>query len=528
MRLYTPPPINNIDDPKVRRALRYLDDWIRDAAIELVTLSTPPKGNLNPTAASYITVNNEVSLSAERRLSVSSPLTAVDGGANGQFTLGFSAAGIAGIPALTLSTTNAAGAAATFIRTDATVATFDTVAPSPLASVAATGGIGFAARRDHVHAFPPSLQSLATLFTLTLTDDGTNETLTGSNGGLTITPANNLLNLAQFNAGGGSAATNTALMQFVGLTSVVGTTPTVAISGSLTWNAAATYSGVTHTGILASVTHGPSPIFTNAILRALDVTATISSQSTNAGQTWTEKTGLNITNNAASQSGAGSGTVTDSFGIKITMATTIGTAMAFTNAYGARIPVPNYGGTIRRGIYVLPSTTNFGTEAAAVEGVFIDTVGRGLTTRRSIGAVGATLGTPTDVVVLDQTTVHGVGTNRYFLRGLNRSNLSNPNGQGDTVLELRQLNTGANAGAHLNLDDKAGDPPAPNTGDIWRNSSRLMFEMAASPTDLGATQPYVTGSYTIPDGFYRIVARQAAITGTQRITVLGTGLLRVA
>jgi hypothetical protein len=61
-----------------------------------------------------------------------------------------------GTPALTLSTTNAAGAATTVVRTDATIAVFDATVPVTQAygDAAATGSAGVAARRDHRHAMP--------------------------------------------------------------------------------------------------------------------------------------------------------------------------------------------------------------------------------------------------------------------------------------------------------------------------------------------------------------------------------------
>jgi len=59
-----------------------------------------------------------------------------------------------GTPALTLSTSNAAGAANSAIRTDATIAAFDATSPTTQAfgDSAATGSAGVAARRDHKHA----------------------------------------------------------------------------------------------------------------------------------------------------------------------------------------------------------------------------------------------------------------------------------------------------------------------------------------------------------------------------------------
>lgn len=62
---------------------------------------------------------------------------------------------IGGTPALTFSTTNAAGSASTAVLTDATIALFDTTAPANVTSgTAATGSAGTAARRDHVHYLP--------------------------------------------------------------------------------------------------------------------------------------------------------------------------------------------------------------------------------------------------------------------------------------------------------------------------------------------------------------------------------------
>ncbi len=56
-------------------------------------------------------------------------------------------------PALTLGTANAAGAASTGIRSDASIAIFDATAPtaSAVGDAAAVGAAAIAARRDHVH-----------------------------------------------------------------------------------------------------------------------------------------------------------------------------------------------------------------------------------------------------------------------------------------------------------------------------------------------------------------------------------------
>jgi hypothetical protein len=71
-------------------------------------------------------------------------------GANGLAT--------SGTPAVVLSTTAAAGVAATALATDAQIIAFDVTAPSTQAfgDAAATGAAAVAARRDHKHAMPTS------------------------------------------------------------------------------------------------------------------------------------------------------------------------------------------------------------------------------------------------------------------------------------------------------------------------------------------------------------------------------------
>ena len=58
-----------------------------------------------------------------------------------------------GTPSIVLGTAAAAGSASTAVRTDGTIAAFDTTVPttSALADAAAVGSVAFAARRDHVH-----------------------------------------------------------------------------------------------------------------------------------------------------------------------------------------------------------------------------------------------------------------------------------------------------------------------------------------------------------------------------------------
>lgn len=68
-----------------------------------------------------------------------------------------------GTPALTLGTANAAGAASTAIRTDATILAFDATTPasSPLGGAGSVGAAAVAARRDHVHPVTGALDALS-------------------------------------------------------------------------------------------------------------------------------------------------------------------------------------------------------------------------------------------------------------------------------------------------------------------------------------------------------------------------------
>jgi len=95
---------------------------------------------------------------------------------------------VVGTPSLTLSTSNVVGSTTTAVSINSTIALFDTTAPPALGSTAATGSVAFAARRDHQHIFPPTLRSTANASTLALTDDATDQTLTGSLGALNVTP----------------------------------------------------------------------------------------------------------------------------------------------------------------------------------------------------------------------------------------------------------------------------------------------------------------------------------------------------
>lgn len=105
----------------------------------------------------------------------------------------------------------------------------------------------------------------------------------------------------------------------------------------------------------------------------------------------------------------------------------------------------------------------------------------------------ASLMTPTSsaLATVADDTIDTILTNT-----LGRFIISSSAAKAVTTLSLRQLNTGAAAGAHANFDDKAGNPPSPIAGDLWRNGASLNYRKDGSTTvDLaagGGTTPFVT------------------------------------
>ena len=90
-----------------------------------------------------------------------------------------------GAPALTLGTTNTAGSASTFVRTDATILAFDSTVPA-VAGTAAAGSATVAARRDHVHPAQTNISGNAANVTGTVAvgNGGTGTTTAPTQGGI--------------------------------------------------------------------------------------------------------------------------------------------------------------------------------------------------------------------------------------------------------------------------------------------------------------------------------------------------------
>lgn len=141
-------------------------------------------GELNPWVAQvndtlYDSVNslNDIAIMLRRITNTTSPssLLAPHGGnhlPSGSDPLATAA------PTFTFGTAAAVGVANALVRSDATLAMFDTTAPADLAATAAVGAIAFSARRDHVHRHPFALMEYTNSKKLTLTSTTTIATLT--------------------------------------------------------------------------------------------------------------------------------------------------------------------------------------------------------------------------------------------------------------------------------------------------------------------------------------------------------------
>ncbi len=194
---------NAVADKATRDNFRAINLYLRSVSKGLAggTAEAPADGL---PGEAYVTIGNTGGLSQERALAVAAPITFSDGGAGGSVTIGASMV----VPAFVLGTTAAAGSATSLVRSDATIAAFDTTAPANSdAGAAVVGVIAKSARRDHKHLittaspsgghaasasigtatsllrsdaifeFATALQSAANSFKITATDNGTILTL---------------------------------------------------------------------------------------------------------------------------------------------------------------------------------------------------------------------------------------------------------------------------------------------------------------------------------------------------------------
>ena len=142
-------------------------------------------GAITPTSVNSVTISG----SATPTLAVTGTTT-VSGSNTGDQTIP-----VGGTPSITLGTAAAAGSAATFVKTDATLLAFDATVPSTQAygDSAATGSATVAARRDHKHAMPAALTDA----TISVSDVATNNVSTTAHGWApkATAPAANTLNV---------------------------------------------------------------------------------------------------------------------------------------------------------------------------------------------------------------------------------------------------------------------------------------------------------------------------------------------
>jgi len=361
-------------------------------------------------------------------------------------------------PAFTLGTAAAEGSSNSLVRVDATLPIFDTTVPAALASAAATGSAAFAARRDHVHIFAPSLQSLANLARVTATDDAIDTTLTGSLGALNIRSATGLMSMDKWTGFAQQAAIAGRVLSFNARTNDLGTTLSHAIQAQVTFDATTTYTGQAHRNAELVLSQASTLVTyateTAQVLRLQYSTANFGV----AVNTWTEIGGLSLVMGCPGGSGT---TVTDLYGYRMTFPTLVTATPAITNGYGNRVMFPTLGGTIRRGMWVDPSSTvNIGAEAANTEGYYCGAIPRGTAQRTSYYALGATTGTPTTVVGF-YAAAHGVGTNKWSFFG-NDASFFTGTVMNDNSKHI--LGTGLDAEIYYDGTDLIIDPDVVGTG----------------------------------------------------------------
>ena len=418
-RAYQGISLNQIEDKATRDALRAVDLYLRDQRGPTSSTSADTGGIAQE---SFVVLSTASTLTDERVLAVTAPLTKVDTGPGGTLTLALTLAALGGTPALTYGTTVLAGSATTFLRTD-----------------------------DRVK-FPTALMSSGTNRTLTLTDDGSNQTLSGIIGDLKIVPAKGMEILFPPDTEGNltlvaNSTTAAAVLLIPQGRPVAGTRAII----QPVWFSA-----------------GSADVFSNQIFNCWDAQF----------NTWTSGkiTDCTIAPYGASvvsilpSSGSGGGN-------KLYVYSSSTFAISNANATWDEVATGLFKG-IRRGVFSPTITTQAGVIIEPPTAATSDQIG--LLIRQQ--AAQTTAAVRSGIDVLEQNS----GTDRYAARLYNQTLISNPSGRAETALLLRQLNTGATAGAHANFDDKAGDPPSPVTGDLWRNGNALYFRQAAATVDLTA------------------------------------------
>lgn len=277
------------------------------------------------------------------------------------------------------------------------------------------GTLSTTIRSDAQLKYPIALMSAANSSTLTLTDDATDQTLTGNLGTIVLSSPTNKVQADYWFSAGGTAPSAGAVLNFTGASSIVGSTLNFGINAGLQFASADTWSGTKTVGkFISTCSSIAGQVFSALTEIGVDVVMSATAIALGGANTWTARIGERI--NMGGITGAQAGTHTDTMGLQITGWPQAGTAGTYTNARALRIQQPTIGGTIRRGISIETVTLQVGTEPANCEGVYCEDITRGTAQRANFYAEGATNSTPTDVYAFYQGTAHTVGTNRYGVR----------------------------------------------------------------------------------------------------------------
>jgi hypothetical protein len=179
-------------------------------------------GATAPANAPFVTAAASGDLTAERTLTASGSIAITDNGANSTIVPSVIMSGLTyAVPTVALGAISAAGSANTLLRSDCTIDAFKGGTPENISLVIASAGTdNFCSRHDHAHllstaaptntfgatgavgsatsvirtdarlVYPQALMSTANNFTATLTDDGTDVSLTASSGDINLIPNN--------------------------------------------------------------------------------------------------------------------------------------------------------------------------------------------------------------------------------------------------------------------------------------------------------------------------------------------------
>lgn len=330
---------------------------------------------------------------------------------------------------------NSAGAGDSFARNDHSHDVGTAAHSGGYGTTTIEGSANELLRADTRLKYPEALASLANLSTLTLTDTGVDQVLTGSLGILNLNPVAGLtINLGASTLASlqiiPNAATAPQVTCFVNIRPALGNNiglrsqflagaPTGAIAA---WDAVV----------------NPGGIYTGATLNGF------------------------YSSTFAATPGAGSDSNNKMYGINLGQQFRIGNAnagwlevaTAYFKGVTRLIGTPTI--TVQAGVIIEPPTASTSDQF-------------GLLIRQQTAQAVAT--NRTGIRIDSQNS----GTNRLSIDAQDKVLIVNPTGIGSDCLELRQNNAGAVAGAHILFSSKGGDPTGLTQGQLWHTGGLLKF-----------------------------------------------------